>query len=99
MSDDPTTQSQASGPDIANIERAQRAIALITVFAGIREHGPAQVAAVVSSILADEPHPDYLISALAALGATLAADLAEVTGTTAHDHLQALGRAAAMLRD
>ena len=93
MSEQPATD----GPDLANIERAQRAIALITVFAGLREHGAAHVADIVGQVLAEEPHPEYLISALAALGATLANDLAQATGTTTESHLHALGRAAAVL--
>lgn len=83
--------------DLAQLERAQNAIALVTAFAGVSEHGSAKAATLLETLLAEETQPAYLISAVAALAAVLVQDLAKATSTTPEAHLQALGRAAALL--
>jgi hypothetical protein len=74
------------------------AIALITAFAGVQTHGSAKAATLLKTLMDEDPHPEYLMSAVAALAAVLLNDLAEATSTTPDQHLQALGRAAALLR-
>jgi hypothetical protein len=105
--------SQASGPiggsevsdaaeplrhDPEHVERAQQAIALITAFVGVPEHGSLKAAGLLNQLMAEDPHPEYLLSAVAAIGAVLVRDLAKATETSPEAHLQALGRAAALLQ-
>jgi hypothetical protein len=85
--------------DAEHIDRATNAIALITAFAGVREHGSQNAAGLLKSLMDEDPHPEYLMSAVAALAAVLLGDLARATQTSPEQHLQALGRAAALLRN
>ncbi len=80
-----------------HVERAQQAIALITAFVGVPDHGSLKAASLLNQLLDEDEHPEYLLSAVAAIAAVLVRDLAKATGTTPEAHLQALGRAAAML--
>ncbi len=84
--------------DPQHVARAQQAIALITAFVGVQEHGSLKAAGLLNDLLAEDNHPEYLLSAVAAIGAVLVRDLAKATGTTPEEHLQALGRAAALLQ-
>lgn len=81
-----------------HVDRAMNAIALITAFAGVAEHGSLKAAGLLKSLMREDDHPEYLLSAVAAIAAVLLNDLAKATGTTPEAHLQALGRAAAVLR-
>jgi hypothetical protein len=83
--------------DPSHVQRARDAIALVTAFAGVREHGSIKAATLVQELMDGEEHPEYLLSAVAALGAVLVHDLAKATGRTAEEHLHLLGRAAALL--
>lgn len=84
--------------DPEHVERAQQAIALITAFVGVPEHGSLKAASLLNALMDEDPHPEYLLSAVAAIAAVLVRDLARATGTTPEAHLQALGRAAAILQ-
>lgn len=84
--------------DTEHIDRAMNAIALITAFAGVSQHGSGRAAGLLKSLMDEDPNPEYLLSAVAALAAVLLNDLARATNTTPDQHLQALGRAAAVLR-
>jgi hypothetical protein len=81
-----------------HVERAMNAIALITAFSGVKEHGSLKAASLLKQLMAEEQHPEYLVSAVAALAAVLVNDLARATGTPPEKHLQALGQAAALLK-
>ena len=74
------------------------AIALITAFAGVKEHGSLKAAALLKTLMNEDDHVEYLLSAVAAIAAVLLNDLARATNTTPDAHLQALGKAAALLR-
>jgi hypothetical protein len=84
--------------EVEHVDRAMNAIALITAFAGVKEHGSLKAASLLKTLLDEEAHPEYLMSAVAAIAAVLLNDLAKATSTTPEEHLQALGRAAALLR-
>jgi hypothetical protein len=84
--------------DPEHVERAQQAIALITAFVGVPEHGSLKAAGLLNQLMGEDPHPEYLLSAVAAIGAVLVRDLARATDTSPEAHLQALGRAAALLQ-
>jgi hypothetical protein len=84
--------------DAEHIDRAMNAIALITAFAGVQNHGSVKAAGLLKTLMDEDPNPEYLLSAVAALAAVLLNDLAQATQTTPEQHLQALGRAAALLR-
>ncbi len=84
--------------DEEHIDRAMNAIALITAFAGVQQHGSVKAAGLLKALMDEDPNPEYLLSAVAALAAVLLNDLAQATQTTPEQHLQALGRAAALLR-
>lgn len=81
-----------------HVDRAMNAIALITAFAGVKEHGSLKAASLLKTLMNEDPHPEYLMSAVAAVAAVLLNDLAKATETTPEAHLQALGKAAALLR-
>ncbi len=81
-----------------HVDRAMNAIALITAFAGVKEHGSLKAASLLKTLMNEDPHPEYLVSAVAAVAAVLLNDLAKATDTTPEAHLQALGKAAALLR-
>ena len=87
----------AAALDPEHVERAQQAIALITAFAGVQEHGSLKAAGLLRDLMAEDPHPEYLLSAVAAIAAVIVKDLAAATNTTPEAHLQALGKAAALL--
>jgi hypothetical protein len=95
-----TTVTSMAGGDFENehVERAMNAIALITAFSGVKEHGSLKAASLLKQLMGEEKHPEYLVSAVAALAAVLVNDLARATGTAPAQHLQALGQAAALLR-
>jgi hypothetical protein len=97
---DLTTVVFMAGGDFENehVERAMNAIALITAFSGVKEHGSLKAASLLKQLMSEEQHPEYLVSAVAALAAVLVNDLARATGTAPAQHLQALGQAAALLR-
>jgi hypothetical protein len=84
--------------ELEHVDRAMNAIALITAFAGVKEHGSINAAALLRTLMSEDEHPEYLMSAVAAIGAVLLNDLAKATGTAPEVHLQALGKAAAVLR-
>jgi hypothetical protein len=84
--------------DDEHIERAQKAIALITAFSDVERNGSLKAAGLVNALMQEDEHPEYLLSAVAAIAAVLLGDLARATGTTPARHLQALGRAAALMR-
>lgn len=84
--------------DDEHVERAQKAIALITAFSDVHRSGSLKAAGLVTAFMAEDDHPEYLLAAVAAIAAVLVNDLARATGSTPGQHLQALGRAAAMLR-
>jgi hypothetical protein len=84
--------------ELEHVDRAMNAIALITAFAGVKEHGSLKAASLLKTLSAEDPHPEYLMSAVAAIAAVLLNDLAKATGTSPEAHLQALGKAAALLR-
>jgi hypothetical protein len=83
--------------DPQHLARARQAIALVTTFCDVAEHGTTRAAALVAALLEEDPQPEFLLSAVCALAAVLVNDLARATGTTPAFHLQALGTAAAML--
>ena len=85
-------------PEAEHVDRALNAIALITAFAGVKEHGSLKAASLLRTLMTEDEHPEYLLSAVAAIAAVILNDLAKATGTSPEAHLQALGKAAALLR-
>jgi hypothetical protein len=85
--------------DEEHLDRAQHAIALVTAFSGIRETGATKAAGLITALMEEDPHPEFLLAAVASLAAVLVHDLSKVTGAPPEQHLQALGRAAALLRN
>jgi hypothetical protein len=92
------TFGAVSDYEAEHVDRAMNAIALITAFAGVRQHGSINAASLLRTLMSEDEHPEYLMSAVAAIGAVLLNDLAKATGTSPELHLQALGKAAAVLR-